>query len=163
MSRGKLHISSREINQSRDFDALNESTSKILNNNNNNSNNSNNLHNNNVIYKNSKNSKGKENDHNNNQNTSNIANANSISNINNNSNANNLTNFNLNEANNFFFNQTHKKRNIKKIAYKTQAGKNENGLTKINQDNYLIMENILNSEEFKIFGVFDGHGIAISN
>lgn len=51
-----------------------------------------------------------------------------------------------------------KKKNLKKFSFKSQAGKNENGLTKMNQDNFLIMENILNNEEFKIYGVFDGHG-----
>lgn len=50
------------------------------------------------------------------------------------------------------------KKHVSKYAFKSQPGKNENGYTKTNQDNYLIMENILNSQEFKIFGVLDGHG-----
>ena len=54
---------------------------------------------------------------------------------------------------------TSNKKHVSKYAFKSQAGKNENGYTKTNQDNYLIMENILNSQEFKIFGVLDGHGI----
>ena len=47
---------------------------------------------------------------------------------------------------------------IKRHGIKTLAGKNDNGAKKINQDNYVTMENILNCEEYKIYGVFDGHG-----
>lgn len=59
--------------------------------------------------------------------------------------------------NNFAF-VPYKKKFVKKFGYKSQPGKNDNGLSKVNQDNFLIMENILNNDEFKIFGVFDGHG-----
>lgn len=51
-----------------------------------------------------------------------------------------------------------KRKWIRKISFKSQAGKNESGMIKTNQDSYLIMDNILNNEEFKIFGVLDGHG-----
>lgn len=50
-----------------------------------------------------------------------------------------------------------KKKWIRKFSFKSQAGKNENGI-KTNQDSYLIMDNILNNDEFKVFGVLDGHG-----
>lgn len=80
---------------------------------------------------------------------------------------NNLNGINMNcngdeslNSNNFSFVPT-KKKYVKKFAYKSQPGKNDNGLSKINQDNFLIMENILNNEEFRIFGVFDGHGKSI--
>lgn len=79
----------------------------------------------------------------------------------NNMNGINVNNTNSNEenliSNNFSFVPL-KKKYVKKFAYKSQPGKNDNGLSKINQDNFLIMENILNNEEFRIFGVFDGHG-----
>jgi hypothetical protein len=52
---------------------------------------------------------------------------------------------------------------VKKVAFRTLAGKTENGSTKTNQDNFVIMENILNCEDFKIYGVFDGHGNLKSN
>lgn len=48
--------------------------------------------------------------------------------------------------------------NNKKVAFRSLAGKTEQGSTKTNQDNYLIMDNILNCEDFRIYGVFDGHG-----
>lgn len=46
----------------------------------------------------------------------------------------------------------------KKVAFRSLAGKTENGSTKTNQDNFMIMENILSCEDYKIYGVFDGHG-----
>jgi hypothetical protein len=69
---------------------------------------------------------------------------------------NNSTNFTSsnNNSNNIF----PKRKWIKKISFKSQAGKNESGMIKTNQDSYLIMDNILNNDEFKIFGVLDGHG-----
>ena len=75
----------------------------------------------------------------------------------------NLNGFNVNNnednlnSNNFSLVPSNKKY-VKRFAYKSQPGENDNGLSKINQDNFLIMENILNNDEFKIFGVFDGHG-----
>lgn len=55
-------------------------------------------------------------------------------------------------------NQFKGKNHVKKVAYRSLPGKTESGLTKTNQDNYVIMENILNCEEYRIYGVFDGHG-----
>lgn len=66
-----------------------------------------------------------------------------------NSNPNNLNlNSSSNKPKNFF----------KKYAVKSLAGRTEAGATKVNQDNYLLMENILNCEDYSIYGVFDGHG-----
>jgi len=48
--------------------------------------------------------------------------------------------------------------NSKKVAFRSLAGKTEHGSTKTNQDNFVIMENILNCEDYRIYGVFDGHG-----
>ena len=50
------------------------------------------------------------------------------------------------------------KKIISSISYKTQAGTNDYGFTKINQDSYIICENVLNNENYNIFGVLDGHG-----
>lgn len=72
---------------------------------------------------------------------------------------NNSTNFSSSNNNNNNINSLPIKRKwIRKISFKSQAGKNESGMIKTNQDSYLIMDNILNNEEFKIFGVLDGHG-----
>ena len=73
---------------------------------------------------------------------------------------NNSTNFTSNNSNNHNVapEPVIKKKWIRKISFKSQAGKNETGNYKTNQDSYLIMDNILNNEEFKIFGVLDGHG-----
>ncbi len=50
-------------------------------------------------------------------------------------------------------------KNIRKsYFFKSQAGKNESGLTKINQDSYVSITNVLNMSDFNIFGVLDGHG-----
>ncbi len=48
---------------------------------------------------------------------------------------------------------------IKKYAFTSLAGKTDSGAAKTNQDNFVIMENILNLEEYRIYGIFDGHGI----
>lgn len=48
---------------------------------------------------------------------------------------------------------------IKRYYYKTQAGKKEGGITKINQDAILIETNINNIKSFNIFGMLDGHGM----
>ena len=56
-------------------------------------------------------------------------------------------------------NNINTKKNRKMIEYNflSTAGK-KNGKISINQDNYLIMDNLWNCENIKIFGVFDGHG-----
>ncbi len=94
----------------------------------------------------------KENEMINNSNQNVLCNLNNINSfvINNGESANNPINFSLMPP--------LKKKYVKKLSFKTEAGKNENGLTKINQDNFVIMENIFNNEDYKIIGVFDGHG-----
>jgi len=47
---------------------------------------------------------------------------------------------------------------IKSFFSKSQAGKDETGSTKINQDSFMVLNKILKLEHFYIFGVFDGHG-----
>lgn len=47
---------------------------------------------------------------------------------------------------------------LRKVASLSQPGKNEDGMTKTNQDSYLVMEKINNSEYFNLFSVMDGHG-----
>lgn len=71
---------------------------------------------------------------------------------------NNNSNSNLNITSSLNNNNFTKRKWVRKISFKSQAGKNDCGMLKTNQDSYLIMDNILNNEEFKIFGVFDGHG-----
>ena len=48
---------------------------------------------------------------------------------------------------------------IKKVASLSQAGKGEDGFTKVNQDSFLILENLYNFKDCNIFSVMDGHGI----
>jgi hypothetical protein len=54
-------------------------------------------------------------------------------------------------------------RNFQKVIscmnYKSQAGTNDNGTTKINQDSHVIIENVFGFDNFNIYGVLDGHGI----
>ena len=48
---------------------------------------------------------------------------------------------------------------IKNLAYQSQAGKGEDGFTKINQDSYLVIPNEYKLNDFNIFSVMDGHGL----
>jgi hypothetical protein len=48
--------------------------------------------------------------------------------------------------------------NILEVCVKSKAGRDENGHTKTNQDDYLNLEKIF-GVDYNIFGVFDGHGI----
>ena len=48
---------------------------------------------------------------------------------------------------------------IKNISYESEAGKGEDGFTKVNQDSYLILPNLYNINDFNIFSVMDGHGM----
>ena len=48
---------------------------------------------------------------------------------------------------------------IKNLAYMSQAGKGEDGFTKVNQDSYLVIQNLYKLGDFNIFGVLDGHGM----
>ena len=43
-------------------------------------------------------------------------------------------------------------------AIKSQGGKDANGNDKINQDNYIYINNVFGYKNFDIFGVYDGHG-----
>ncbi len=59
-----------------------------------------------------------------------------------------------------FYNKNKKKVKIRKLdSYdiRTCPG-SKNGVTKINQDSYIAMTKINNINNYKIFGVFDGHG-----
>jgi serine/threonine protein phosphatase PrpC len=47
---------------------------------------------------------------------------------------------------------------ISNICVRTQAGKNEVGQNKINQDNYVMIERIFELDNYNIFGILDGHG-----
>lgn len=40
----------------------------------------------------------------------------------------------------------------------SQAGKDEQGKTKTNQDNYVMLDSMFNNPKISIFGVLDGHG-----
>ena len=47
---------------------------------------------------------------------------------------------------------------VKKVASLSQAGKGEDGFTKVNQDSFLVLQNQYNFKDFNIFSVLDGHG-----
>ena len=51
-----------------------------------------------------------------------------------------------------------KKISIKNCSNLTKGGKEEDGLSKINQDSYISLTNINNVKDFNIFAVLDGHG-----
>ena len=42
---------------------------------------------------------------------------------------------------------------------KTRPGMNYDGTKKTNQDNFIAKTNLLNLDDYHIFGVFDGHGL----
>ena len=48
---------------------------------------------------------------------------------------------------------------VKNIASQSQAGKNEDGFTKVNQDSFFVLQNEYNLKDFNIFCVMDGHGV----
>ena len=48
---------------------------------------------------------------------------------------------------------------IKKVASYSQAGKGEDGFTKVNQDSFLVLQNQYNYKDFNILSVLDGHGV----
>ena len=48
---------------------------------------------------------------------------------------------------------------VKKVASFSQAGKGEDGFTKVNQDSFLVLQNQYNFKDFNIFSVMDGHGV----
>jgi len=47
---------------------------------------------------------------------------------------------------------------ITTIIAATQAGKDESGKIKENQDSYAFIENVLDLENCNVYGVMDGHG-----
>ena len=47
---------------------------------------------------------------------------------------------------------------LKKFAFKSQPGKDEEKVIKINQDSYLIKYKINGIKDFNMFGILDGHG-----
>ena len=48
---------------------------------------------------------------------------------------------------------------IKKVGSLSQAGKGEDGFTKVNQDSFFVLQNQYNFKDFNIFAVLDGHGV----
>ena len=48
---------------------------------------------------------------------------------------------------------------VKNVGSYSQAGKSEDGFTKINQDSFLVLQSEYNLKDFNIFCVMDGHGI----
>ena len=48
---------------------------------------------------------------------------------------------------------------VKNVGSYSQAGKSEDGFTKINQDSFLVLQTEYNLKDFNIFCVMDGHGI----
>jgi serine/threonine protein phosphatase PrpC len=48
---------------------------------------------------------------------------------------------------------------IRIFCVKTRAGVNYDGTRKTNQDNFISKTNLLNLEDYHVFGVFDGHGL----
>ena len=48
---------------------------------------------------------------------------------------------------------------VKKVSSYSQAGKGEDGFTKVNQDSFLVLQNQYNFKDFNIFSVMDGHGV----
>ena len=48
---------------------------------------------------------------------------------------------------------------VKNVGSYSQAGKGEDGFTKVNQDSFLVLETEYNLKDFNIFCVMDGHGV----
>lgn len=55
--------------------------------------------------------------------------------------------------------ENHSHKLIRVFNVKTRAGMNYDGTRKTNQDNYIAKTNLLNLEDYHVFGVFDGHGL----
>lgn len=60
---------------------------------------------------------------------------------------------------NCFFQLMYPNNILKTIKGKSQPGRNEGRISKINQDSFLIMTLINNIIDFNVFAVFDGHGV----
>ena len=52
-----------------------------------------------------------------------------------------------------------KEGHVKNVGSFSQAGKGEDGFTKVNQDSFLVLETEYNLKDFNIFCVMDGHGV----
>ena len=52
-----------------------------------------------------------------------------------------------------------KEGHVKNVGSLSQAGKGEDGFTKVNQDSYLVVQTEYNLKDFNIFCVMDGHGV----
>ena len=48
---------------------------------------------------------------------------------------------------------------VKNVGSQSQAGKGEDGFTKVNQDSFLVLQNEYGLKDFNIFSVMDGHGV----
>ena len=48
---------------------------------------------------------------------------------------------------------------VKNVGSLSQAGKGEDGFTKVNQDSFLVLQNQYGLKDFNIFAVMDGHGV----
>ena len=48
---------------------------------------------------------------------------------------------------------------VKKVGSQSQAGKGEDGFTKVNQDSFFVLQNEYDLKDFNIFCVLDGHGV----
>ena len=48
---------------------------------------------------------------------------------------------------------------VKNVGSYSQAGKSEDGFTKVNQDSFLVLQSEYNLKDFNIFCVMDGHGV----
>ena len=48
---------------------------------------------------------------------------------------------------------------VKKVASFSQAGKGEDGFTKVNQDSFFVLQNEYKLKDFNVFSVLDGHGV----
>ena len=48
---------------------------------------------------------------------------------------------------------------VKKVGSFSQAGKGEDGFTKVNQDSFFVLKNQYDLKDFNIFCVLDGHGV----
>lgn len=70
----------------------------------------------------------------------------------------NTTTGNVNLVNNSLRKIPSGKKVIKHYFAVSQAGKNSDGITKTDQDSYLVLTKINNFSNFNVFAVFDGHG-----
>ena len=48
---------------------------------------------------------------------------------------------------------------VKNVGSYSQAGKSEDGFTKVNQDSFLVLQTEYNLKDFNVFCVMDGHGV----